>query len=63
MNIITVDVDVISTIIGFIITFWILTIVLVKSHYYDIHLKLEDYKELKKENEELKRAIELIKEK
>ncbi len=61
MNDITISIDTITYIIGILIAFWIMTILTIKSHYYDIHLKLEDYKELKKENEQLKKAIEIIK--
>lgn len=61
MNDITISIDTISIIIGILIAFWIMTILTIKSHYYDIHLKLEDYKELKEENEQLKKAIEIIK--
>lgn len=61
MNDITISIDTITYIIGILIAFWIITILIIKSHYYDIYLKLEDYKELKEENEQLKKAIEIIK--
>ena len=61
MNDITISIDTITYIIGILIAFWIITILIIKSYYYDIYLKLEDYKELKEENEQLKKAIEIIK--
>ena len=61
MNDITISIDVLACIILSIVVLWFATILTIKSHYYDIHLKLEDYKELKEENEQLKKAIEIIK--
>ena len=61
MKDITISIDVLVCIILSIVALWFATIFIIKCYYYDIHLKLEDYKELKEENEQLKKAIELIK--
>lgn len=61
MNDITISIDVLACIILSTVILWIITILIIKCYYYDIYLKLEDYKELKEENEQLKKAIEIIK--
>ena len=61
MNDITISIDVLVRIILSIVALWFATILIIKCDYYDIHLKLEDYKKIKEENEQLKKAIEIIK--